>query len=226
MFGLLYISKVLFCFDDTDRYNKKTVTDFPNAFFVWLDFCGKTDNTKDGQMKKIYFVIFLSILCTGCTKDKFNLNKPDVDLFVKQLKNGTYNLWEKGEKGENLWLLMPAFNPGHISALLEHAKDTSHINEFPINPISSRRPFPEGREYFILSECLLWIVEGIRNGYGYGSLDPYMIDTSLIDSERFKGLRCNDILIVRDIYKEWWDTLKDDVWQSKDPLEETSYRWF
>ena len=46
MFGLLFISKVLFCFDATDRYNKKTVTDFPNAFFVWLDFCGKTDNLK------------------------------------------------------------------------------------------------------------------------------------------------------------------------------------
>ena len=177
-------------------------------------------------MKKLSFIAILVLLCIGCEKEKFDIDNPDVAVFVKQLKNGTYYCYEKGETGENLWLLMPAFNPGHISALLEHAKDTSHINEFPINPISSRRPFPEGREYFILSECLLWIVEGIRNGYGYGSLDPYMIDTSLIDSERFKGLRCNDILIVRDIYKEWWDTLKDDVWQSKDPLEETSYRWF
>ena len=177
-------------------------------------------------MKKIYFVIFLSILISGCTKDKFNLNNPDVGLFVRQLKNGTYNCWEKGDKGENLWLLMPAFNPGHISSLIDLAKDTSHISEFPINPISSRRPFPQDREYFILGECLLWIVEGIRNGYGYGSLDPYIIDTALTESERYRGLKCNDILKVRDIYKEWWDSLQDDDWQSRNPLTGTSWRWF
>ena len=178
------------------------------------------------MMKKISFIIFLIIVITGCSKDKFNIEKPDVDVFVRQLKSGTYNCWEKGAKGENLWLQMPAFNPDHISALLELAIDTSHIYEFPINPISSRRPFPEGREYFILSECLLWIVEGIRNGSGYGSLDPFLINTALIESERFKGLKCNDILIVRDIYKEWWDSLKDDDLQYKNPLESTSYRWF
>lgn len=177
-------------------------------------------------MRKICFVIFLSFQIMGCTKDKFNLNKPDVDLFVRLLKNGTYDCWEKGEKGENLWLQMPAFSPGHISALLELAKDTSHISKFPINPMSSRRPFPEGREYFILGECLLWTVEGIRNGYGYGSLDPWLIDTALAESGRFKGLKCNDILIVRDIYEEWWDNLEDTDWQFKDPLEGTSYRWF
>jgi len=177
-------------------------------------------------MKKIYFVIFLSILISGCTKDKFNLNNPDVGLFVRQLKNGTYNCWEKGDKGENLWLLMPAFNPGHISALLELAKDTSHISEFPINPVSSRRPFPEGREYFILSECLLWVVEGIRNGYGYGSLDPFIIDTALNENERCRGISCKEILLVRDRYKEWWVEYKDGDWQFENPLEDTSYRWF
>ena len=177
-------------------------------------------------MKRICFVFFLSILISGCTKDKFNLNKPNVNLFVQQLKNGTYNCWEKGEKGENLWLQMPAFNPGHISSLIDLAKDTSYISAFPINPVSSRRPFPEGREYFILSECLLWVVEGIRNGYGYGSLDPFLINTSLIESERIKGLKCKDILIVRDIYKEWWVNYKDNDWQFKNPLVGTSYRWF
>jgi hypothetical protein len=177
-------------------------------------------------MKKIYFVIFLSILITGCSKDKFNIDKPDVNLFVKQLKNGTYSCWEKGEKGENLWLQMPAFNPGHISALLDLAKDTSHINEFPVNPMSSRRPFPGGREYFILGECLLWIVEGIRNGGGYGSLDPFLIDTALDDIERYKGISCKEILVIRVTYKKWWADYKDDEWQFKNPLEGTSYRWF
>jgi hypothetical protein len=177
-------------------------------------------------MKKLSFITILILLCFGCEKDKFDIDNPDVAVFVKQLKNGTYDCYEKGETGENLWLLMPKFTRSHIQSLIDFSKDTSHITNFPINPISSRTPFPEGRDYFILGECLLWTVEGIRNGYGYGSLDPFLIDTALTESERFKGLKCIEILIVRDIYKDWWDNFKDDEWQDKNPLEETSYRWF
>jgi hypothetical protein len=77
-----------------------------------------------------------------------------------------------------------------------------------------------------LGECLLWTVEGIRNGYGYGSLDPFLIDTVLAESERYKGLNGDEILIVRDIYKNWWDNFKDNDWKDINPLGETSYRWF
>jgi hypothetical protein len=177
-------------------------------------------------MKKLSFIIILALLCIGCKKDKFDIDNPDVEIFVKQLKNGTYDYYEKGETGENLWLLMPKFTRSHIQSLIDFSKDTSHITNFPINPISSRTPFPEGREYFILSECLLWTVEGIRNGYGYGSLDPFLIDTALTESERFKGLKCIEILIVRDIYKDWWNKFKDNDWKDINPLGETSYRWF
>ena len=121
---------------------------------------------------------------------------------------------------------MPKFTRSHIQSLIDFSKDTTHITDFPINPISSRRPYPEGREYFILGECLLWTVEGIRNGYGYGSLDPFLIDTALAESVRYKGLKGDKILIVRDIYKDWWDNYKDNEWKNENPLEETSYRWF
>ena len=75
-----------------------------------------------------------------------------------------------------------------------------------------------GREYCIFGECLLWwTVEGIRNDFGYGSLAPYLIDTAVIESDRFKGLRGTEILIVKDVYKDWKD---------KNPLEKTAYKWF
>jgi hypothetical protein len=112
-------------------------------------------------MRKLPFIAILVILCFGCEKDKFDIDNPDVEIFVKQLKNGTYDCYEKGETGENLWLLMPKFTRSHIPSLIAFAKDTTHITNYPINPISSRRPFPQGREYFILSECLLWTVEGM-----------------------------------------------------------------
>ena len=177
-------------------------------------------------MKKLSFIAILVLLCIGCEKNKFDINHPDVVIFVKQLKNGTYDCYEKGENGENLWLLMPKFTRSHIQSLIDFSKDTTHITDFPINPISSRRPFPEGREYFILGECLLWTVEGIRNGYGYGSLDPFLIDTALAESIRYKGLKSDKILIVRDIYKNWWNNFKDSEWKDKNPLEDTYYRWF
>lgn len=177
-------------------------------------------------MRKLSFNIILILLCIGCEKEKFDIDKPDVAVFVKQLKNGTYDYYEKGENGENLWLLMPKFTRSHIQSLIDFSKDTTHISDFPVNPISSRRPYPEGREYFIIGECLLWTVEGIRNGYGYGSLDPFLIDTSLAESIRHKGLKSVEILIVGDIYKIWWNNFKDSDCKDKNPLQETPYRWF
>lgn len=175
-------------------------------------------------MKKLLLLTILTLFCISCKKDEFDPNNPDIEKFVQQLKNGTYNCYEKGENGENLWLLMPKFTKNNIQFLIDFSRDTAHIINFPVNPISSRTPFPNGRDYFILGECLLWAVEGIRNGIGYGSLDPYLIDTTF--TERYKGLKGNEILIVRDFYKDWWNNFKDKDWKDKNPLEGTSYQWF
>jgi hypothetical protein len=177
--------------------------------------------------KSVVFMISACLfLIIGCKKDNFDLDNPDVEIFVNQLKRGKYNKYKKGDNGENVWLLMPNFSENHIQSLIDFSKDTSHIMAFPDNPLSSRLPFPEGRDYFILGECLLWTVEGIRNGAGYGSLDPFLIDAAKEKSERYKGLKGNEILIVRDFYKDWWDNFKTKDWKNKNPLEGTSYQWF
>ena len=177
-------------------------------------------------MEKLIFFAALTLFCLSCEKDRFNVEDPDVEQFFYQIKTGTYSCYEKGENGENLWLLMPNFTERHIQSLIDFAKDTTHIRAYPYNPISSRTPYPYGRDYAILGECLLWTVEGIRNGYKFGSLDPYMIDTSRIESERYKGLNGYEILIVREIYKDWWNTYNKKDWKNKNPLEETTYIWF
>lgn len=175
-------------------------------------------------MKRITLIALLIFPILSCEKDKFDLNNPNVEQFVQQLKNGIYIQYEKGENGENLWLLMPKFTKNHIQSLIDFSKDTSHINNFPINPISSRTPFPNDRNYFILGECLLWTVEGIRNGNGFGSLDPYLID--ITSGEVHKGLKGSGILIVRDSFQVWWSNFKDSDWKEKNPLDGTPYRWF
>ena len=168
-------------------------------------------------------LLSLSILfLSACKKNGFDFNNPDVDVFVSQLKNGTYSEHETDEKGKQLWLKMPRFEHKHIARLIELSKDTSHIEKFPTNPVSSRRPHPEGRDYFIVGECLLAVVEIIREN---GWLDPYMIDASKDIPERFKGVTGEEILTIRDKYQQWWNSFKDGDWKGNNPLAETPYKW-
>jgi hypothetical protein len=175
-------------------------------------------------MKNLAFVTILILFCFGCKKDEFNPNNPNVALFVQQIKIGTYDCYEKDVNGKKLWPIMPKFTKDHIQSLITFAKDTSHVEIFPTNPMSSRTPIPEGRQYFILGECLLWTVEGIRNGTGYGSLDTYLIDTT--KDYPYKGVSGKEILIVRDLYQAWWTSYKNQNWKDKYPLEGKPYRWF
>lgn len=175
---------------------------------------------------KNLIIIVLTLFFISCEKDNFDIENPDVDKFVHQIKTGTYSQYEKGENGQNLWLLLPNFTEKHLPSLIGHSKDTTHIKAYPFNPFSSPTPFPNGRNYCILGECLLWTVEGIRNGFGYGSLDHYLVDTSLIESIRYNGLKGTEILVVRDLYNDWRINFGDKDWKTKNPLENTSYRWF
>jgi hypothetical protein len=78
---------------------------------------------------------------------------------------------------------------------LKVSRDTFHIPNFPINS-SIGNPLPEGRDYFILGECLLWVVEGIRNELEYATFDPFLIDTRLAEAERIKGVTGEVVLNV------------------------------
>jgi len=173
-------------------------------------------------MKKWILLMGVIMLLTGCKKDDFDINNPNVEKFVQQLKNGTYNEYERNENGARLWLQMPRFRQEHIAALIELSKDTTHIQKFPTSPISSRSPLPEDRNYFILGECLLWTVDGIR---GASSLDPYLIDTSKEQEERFKGITATEILMLSDRYRQWWNENKNGDWKTNSALTGTSYKW-
>lgn len=165
-------------------------------------------------------VIFVLSACKK--KNGFDVNDPDVDVFVSQLKNSTYNERETDEKGSPLWLKRPRFRQQHIARLIELSKDTSHIEKFPTNPISSIAPFPHGREYFILGECLLSIVEGIR---GYGTLGGYLVDTSRNIPEQLTGVTGGEVLMIGNQYQRWWNSYKDGDWKGNNPLDDTPYQW-
>ncbi|GAE83664.1 hypothetical protein JCM10512_1955 [Bacteroides reticulotermitis JCM 10512] len=78
------------------------------------------------KMKKTLFmlcmVISLTLSFTGCSNEELNYNDPDVTLFVKQLKAGTYNM--KNEKG---LVEIPHFMDKDIPSLLKYAEDLTII---------------------------------------------------------------------------------------------------
>lgn len=165
-------------------------------------------------MKKNYLFFLFVLIAFGCKKS-FDPANPDTDQFISLVKKGDHDPYQ-----------LPKFKASHIDRLLELAKDTSHIAGFPGNPISSRSslPGPDGRSYMILSECLLWTVEGIRNGSGYGSLNPYLI----IPGETANSLNGKEILEIRETYKKSWEETGKSLtrWSAENPLQNTLYRWF
>ena len=65
-------------------------------------------------------------MCYGCS-DNFDLEKPDANQFVLQLKDGTYNEYYLGEKGEKLWTIFPKLSMKDIPLLATRLRAT-HIN--------------------------------------------------------------------------------------------------
>jgi hypothetical protein len=166
-------------------------------------------------MKTIIAILTCFVLLSSC-QDDFDLDNPNVSKFVSQLKKGTY------DGGE-----MPAFTIKHVPQLIEHATDTSHILDLsciPVNPISSRSPVPNYRQYMILGEYLLWCTQYAINGH-FPSLDPLLVNTN--EEQIRKGITAKEVLQVQEQYQKWWLLYGDkDNPDEVQPLDGTPFRWF
>jgi hypothetical protein len=177
-------------------------------------------------MKKLTIIFILFLFCLSCEKEAFDVNHPDVEKFVRQLKKGTYNNYEMGVDGEKLWTIMPNFNKKHIPLLISLSQDTALVcpcDHFPVNPISSIPPYRvnNGNECIVLGEYLLWSVEGIIQSTTFPSLVPILVSDEYSD-ERLSG---KEILEARKLYQEWWELYGNAGDPNKLPLDGTVYRW-
>ncbi len=180
-------------------------------------------------MKQTTLIILTVLFCFGCS-DKFDLEKPDTNQFVLQLKNGTYNEFHLGENGEKLWTIFPKLSMKDIPILLKLADDTTIIypcNHFPTNPISSIPPFRTNEKGdvkgIMLAEYLLWSVETIINNGNYPSMTPLLRQSK--ETQWLVGLTGKDILTVREKYFNWWNEYGKNGNISVSPLSGTVYRW-
>ncbi len=176
---------------------------------------------------KILSVFILSFVLFSCEKDELDIENPDVRLFVEQLKNGTYNQFERNGNGEKVGAEMPAFTLKHVSQLIDYAADTSFIPDLscvPINPISSRLMWPINRPGKVfLGEYLLWCAQYAIDGH-FPSLDPFLVNTN--EEKTGKGITAKEVLLVRDYYENWWNLYNENVLEAPYPLGGTPYIWF
>lgn len=178
-------------------------------------------------MKNLIIFAVLTLFCISCEKDNFDIENPDVDKFVQQIKNFTYDKYELGENGEKLWTIMPNFKREDIPLLLKYSHDTTLVSPWehlPINPVSSIPPYRivEGETYIMLGEYLLWCVEGIIEEKDFASLTPILINQSYTTEKRLNG---KEILEVSKLYQDWWEEYGQTENTNNLPLDGTIYQW-
>ena len=75
--------------------------------------------------------LLLLLVSTSCTESTLDYEHPDVDVFVKQLKDGSLSVQSPDGVSQ-----MPKFTPKDIGELLDYADDLSVIPSFPLAPVS------------------------------------------------------------------------------------------
>ena len=164
-------------------------------------------------------LLFLPL--ASCTEEAFDYEHPDVEIFVKQLKDGNLSAQNPDGTGQ-----MPKFAVKDIGELLEYADDLSVIPSFPLAPVS----YSAGGK-LRLGECLLWTVETIRLGHN-ASMGCKMVH---VDAENYEGIYFLSDEEVKDAvarYRHWWENRKyprtmwtiDPCWN--EPLCGSGYMWW
>jgi hypothetical protein len=154
----------------------------------------------------------LVLVTESCKEDDFDPQNPDVGQFVGLIKSGQYF--------EKVGYELPSFSMQDIDALVTYLHDTTEINEYPTNPISSKLTLPK-----ILNECLMWTIDGIRLETKYPSLEP-SLKTPF--EEGFIRLTKRQILEISEKYINWHKAYKanpSETLRKQDLLEDTVYRW-
>lgn len=167
-------------------------------------------------------LLFVSLFFSAsCSDEVLDFDNPDVELFVKQLKNGTYS--DRNQDGVNS---MPGFTTEDIGALLRYADDLTLIPSFPLAPVS----YSAGGK-LRLGECILWTVETIRLGHN-ASMGCKMVH---LDAENYEGiyfLSDEEVRDAADRYRHWWKERQRPrtMWTIDpcvdEPLCGSEYRWW
>lgn len=174
-------------------------------------------------MKKTLIMLLMTAFavfaCTGCSNEELDYDNPDVELFVKQLKAGTYNM--KNEKGV---VEVPHFAEKDIPELLKYTEDLTLIPSFPT-------VYSTNSGKIRLGECMLWVVESVRLGFP-ASFGGKMVQANAENYEAIYFLSDDEVLDAATCYRRWWEGRKfpRTTWTIDpcydEPLCGSGYRWW
>ena len=143
------------------------------------------------KMKKtlmmLWMAVSLMVSLVGCSSEEMDYENPDVTVFVKQLKAGTYNM--KNEKGV---VEVPHFTEEDIPELLKYAEDLTIIPSFP-------SVYNTNNGKIRLGECMLWVIESIRQGTA-PSLGCRMVLANAENYEAIYFLTDDEVLDAARVY--------------------------
>lgn len=167
----------------------------------------------------LWMAVCLIVSFSGCGSEEMDYNNPDVALFVKQLKSGTYKM--KNEKGV---VEVPHFTEKDIPELLNYAEDLTIIPSFP-------SVYNTNNGKIRLGECMLWVIEYIRQGIP-PSMGCKMVLANAENYEAIYFLTDEEVLDAVSCYRSWWEgrNYPKTGWTIDpcydDPLCGTGYRWW
>lgn len=116
----------------------------------------------------------------------------------------------------------PQFDWEDIPALLALAESERDLDIFVANPLSSRF-VPKVREGIYS----LWLVEGIRKGGKFASLNPICRSIEDATEDGVTGYEKSQKKIAA-AYSEWWskrEKMSRDELRKLDPLKDTAFSW-
>lgn len=118
---------------------------------------------------------------------------------------------------------MPRLGWEDAPSLLEMGGSTTKLQTFPTNPISSFaiRDVPEGM-------MALWLVEGIRTGKRFPSLNPMALPTGGAKGDLEKASAVSRPHVLK-AYRDWWDKaagLPREKAAEINPLKDAGLRWY
>ncbi|MCR4764560.1 MAG: DUF4943 domain-containing protein [Bacteroidaceae bacterium] len=168
----------------------------------------------------LLMLLSLAFTWVSCTDDTLDVENPDVDLFVKQLKDGALAVNE-----ETGTVIMPQFTVDDIESLLNYAEDLSEIPSFPLAPVSY---LAGGKPR--LGECVLWVIESIRLGHN-ASLGCRMVRNDAVNYEGIYFLTDEQVLDAAAFYRRWWTNEQHAggfsvLDTAAEPLAGSDYRWW
>lgn len=172
------------------------------------------------MLKLSVISLFTTLLVASCSKDSLDYFHPDVEIYIEQLKNGTYDAIALNNVNG-----MPHFGMDDIPLLLEHADDMTIIPSFPL-----ALTFPDSK--LRLGECVLWTIESIRIGRN-ASLGSKLVYVGADNYEGIYFLSDDDLRQAADSYRRWWEEYNNTpqiYWVNdpcyNDPLCGTPYMWW